>query len=155
MKIALWVIGKTNEKYLKDGTDIYLKRLKHYCTFEYTEWKDVGHHSNPDEIIKKEGEMILLKLKNDDFLILLDENGKEYTSELFADYIEKLQLQSTKSVVFLVGGAFGHHDNIRSRANHTMSLSKMTFSHQMIRLFFAEQLYRAFTIIKNEKYHNP
>ena len=155
MKISLWCISKTNETYLKDGIHLYLKRLKHYCSFEYTEWKETGGTTLPEEIIKKEGEMVLSRLKADDFLVLLDENGTEFSSVQFAGWIEKQQNKSIKSMIFLVGGAYGHHQNVRDRANLSLSLSKTTFSHQMIRLFFVEQLYRAFTIIRNEKYHNP
>lgn len=155
MKVSLWCIGKTNESYLKTGMDIYFKRLKHYCDFEYVEWKDVGSYSNPEDLMKKEASLILSKLKEDDYLILLDEKGRQTDSVSFADYVERLQVRSVKHIVFLIGGAFGHHHSTRSRAQHLLSLSDLTFSHQMVRLIFAEQLYRAFTIIKNEKYHNP
>lgn len=155
MKISLWCIGKTNETYLKSGMDIYFKRLKHYCDFEYMEWKDVGHFTNSEDLMRKEAIMILGKLKEDDYLILLDEKGQKNDSIGFSTSLERLQIQSVKHVVFLIGGAFGHHQSIRTRAQKMLSLSEMTFSHQMIRLIFAEQLYRAFTILKNEKYHNP
>jgi 23S rRNA (pseudouridine1915-N3)-methyltransferase len=155
MKISLWCIGKTNEAYLKSGLDIYFKRLKHYCDFEYVEWRDVGHFTNSEDLMRKESAMIMGKLKEDDFLVLLDERGQKNDSVAFSAFIERLQIQSVKHVVFLIGGAFGHHQSIRTRAQKMLSLSEMTFSHQMIRLIFAEQLYRAYTILKNEKYHNP
>ena len=154
MKIALITIGKTNEKYLDDGMAIYLKRLKHYCHFEVLELKDVKAFSSNEDLKKAEAELILTKLKIDDCLVLLDEHGKEVTSRAFAQFIEKRSMDSGRRIVFLVGGAFGVADLIKEKSEYQLSLSQMTFSHQMIRLFFVEQLYRAFTIIKNEKYHN-
>ncbi|KXK37362.1 MAG: 23S rRNA (pseudouridine(1915)-N(3))-methyltransferase RlmH [Saprospiraceae bacterium] len=154
MKISVWCIGKTDEKYLKDGMAIYLKRLKHYARVEWIEYKDVKPGSTPEETTHREADMILTQLKSDDFLILMDERGHSYTSVEFSAFIEKLQLQAVKHVIFLIGGAYGHHAQIRARANHAISLSMMTFSHQMVRLFLTEQLYRAFTILRNEKYHN-
>lgn len=156
MKIELWALGKTNEKYLEEGIFIYLKRLKHYLNFEFILMPDIKQagHLNANQLKIKEGEMILTRLKQEDFLILLDEKGDAYTSEAFANFLEqKLQL-SYKRLVFLIGGAFGFSDALYERANSKLSLSKMTFSHQMIRLFFVEQLYRAMTILKNEPYHN-
>ncbi len=154
MKIAIWSIGKTDEKYLKDGIDKYLNRLQHYTKIEYIEFKDVKAAQTAHETIEREAQSILIKLKADDYLIILDEKGSEYSSIQLSQFIEKLQLQSRRSVVLLIGGAYGHHQMIRNRANATLSLSKMTFSHQMVRLFLVEQVYRAYTIIKNEKYHN-
>lgn len=154
MKVSIWAIGKTDEKYLEEGINKYLKRLKHYTQLSYEEFKDVKAAQLPSDTLKREAEMIITRLKLDDILVLLDEKGQTYDSVQFAAYLEKMQVQSTKSIVFLIGGAFGHHEIIRSRANHLVSLSKMTFSHQMVRLFLIEQVYRAYTIIKNEKYHN-
>lgn len=154
MKISIWCIGKTDEKYLVEGIDKYLQRLKHYSKVEYDVIKDVKPGQTPEETLKREAEVVLAKLKPEDTLILMDERGEMYDSVKFASYIEKLQIQAQKHVVFLIGGAFGHHTLIRNRANHLISLSKMTFSHQMVRLFLVEQIYRAFTIIRNEKYHN-
>lgn len=154
MKISIWCIGKTDEKYLEDGISKYLKRLSHYGKITMEVIKDVKPGQTAEETLKREAELILSKLKSDDFLVLMDEKGDAYTSIQFAAYIEKLQMQAGKHIIFLIGGAFGHHITIRTRANHAMSLSKMTFSHQMVRLFLAEQIYRAFTIIRNEKYHN-
>lgn len=155
MKISLWVIGKTNEKYLETGIGLYLKRISKYLKFEYTEFRDVKNFSDAADIKKKEGEMILQKLKEEDYLIVLDEAGTHLTSVGFAGFIEKSRVGSSKHMIFLVGGAFGVHDMVKTKAGLLLSLSNMTFSHQMIRLFFVEQLYRALTIIKNEKYHNP
>jgi 23S rRNA (pseudouridine1915-N3)-methyltransferase len=155
MKIVILAIGKTNEKYLTDGMHIYFNRLKHYCQIEYDELKDVKPGQSIIETTKSEANAFLSKFKKDDFVILLDEKGAEFDSVQFAGYIQKLQISSFKNVIFLVGGAFGCHETLKKRANFTLSLSKMTFSHQMVRLFLMEQLYRAFTILKNEKYHNP
>jgi len=156
MKIELWAIGKTNEKYLEEGITIYLKRLKYYINFEFIIIPDVKQAGklNSSQLKLKEGETILSRLKNEDYLILLDEKGDFFTSEAFAQFVEqKLQL-SYKRIVFLIGGAFGFSETLYERANGKLSLSKMTFSHQMVRLFFVEQLYRAMTILRNEPYHN-
>jgi 23S rRNA (pseudouridine1915-N3)-methyltransferase len=155
MKITLIYIGKTNEKYLESGIEKYVKRLKNYCRFEIIEIKDIKNFSGSADLLKKESVSILEKIKEDDYLIVLDENGEEMNSVSFSEFIEFCGNTSIKNVVFLIGGAFGIHPDIKVRAKKIISLSKMTFSHQMIRLFFTEQLYRAFTIIKNEKYHNP
>jgi 23S rRNA (pseudouridine1915-N3)-methyltransferase len=155
MKVELWLIGKTDAAYLKDGIAVYAKRLQHYTAFDITVLPDVKiTNLSPDNLKDKEGQFILQKIQNDDYLILLDERGALMTSLQFADFIEKKQLASIKRVVFLVGGAFGFSALVYQRANAQISLSKMTFSHQMIRLFFVEQLYRAFTILRGEKYHN-
>lgn len=155
MKIEFWYIGKTNEKYLDQGMTIFEKRLKHYCKFSSHCLKDVRPGQNAAETKAREAELILSKLSSSDHLILLDEIGEMFTSEKFAQQIDKWQMQSAKKIVFLVAGAFGADPSLQKRANKMLSLSKMTFSHQMIRLFFLEQLYRAFTILRNEKYHNP
>lgn len=154
MKISIWCIGKTDEKYLVEGIDKYLLRLKHYSKIEYEVFKDVKPGQTSEETLKREAELIFTKLKPEDTLILMDEKGEMFDSVKFALYIEKLQIQAHKHVIFLIGGAFGHHFSIKNRANYLISLSKMTFSHQMVRLFLVEQIYRAFTIIRNEKYHN-
>ncbi len=156
MKIELWVIGKTNEPYLAEGIDIYTKRLRHYVPFEMITLPDIknaGKLSN-EQLKAKEAEMVLKKLKPEDFLILLDERGRNFTSKEFAIFLEnKLQLPG-KKLVFLVGGAYGFESALYDRAKAKLSLSKMTFSHQMVRLFFVEQIYRAMTILRNEPYHN-
>ncbi|MBL7816205.1 MAG: 23S rRNA (pseudouridine(1915)-N(3))-methyltransferase RlmH [Saprospiraceae bacterium] len=155
MKIELWVIGKTTFKYLDEGIGLYEKRLKHYTNFELVVIPDVKNPPLSSEALKiKEGESILNKLNKEDFLILLDENGKQQTSVDFSKFIDNQQVNATKRMVFQIGGAYGFSEAVYARANQKLSLSKMTFSHQMIRLFFVEQLYRAFTIIKGEKYHN-
>jgi 23S rRNA (pseudouridine1915-N3)-methyltransferase len=154
MKIILLDIGKTNEKYLETGIDIFLQRLKHYVNFEHISLKDVKVNSDVKLLKIAEGKQFLSYVTSDDILILLDEKGQEYTSIQFSKQIEKYQNQSTKRLLFVIGGAFGFSDEMYERANAKMSLSKLTFSHQMIRLFFVEQLYRAYTIIRGEKYHN-
>lgn len=155
MKVVVLCIGKTNESYLRQGISIYQDRLPHYTSFEYIEMKDVKHPGNTLKLLEMEGKSYLAQVQPDDFLILLDESGKEYTSPAMASYLEKHQINSTKRLVFAIGGAFGWSDEVKQRANMLLSLSKMTFSHQMIRLFLVEQLYRAYSIIKGEKYHNP
>jgi 23S rRNA (pseudouridine1915-N3)-methyltransferase len=155
MKVELWVVGKTAFKYLDEGVALYEKRLKHYTSFELVVLPDVKNPPLSTDALKtKEGELILNRLTKDDVLILLDENGKHQTSIEFSKFIENQQNNATKRLVFQIGGAFGFSEAVYNRANFKLSLSKMTFSHQMIRLFFVEQLYRAFTIIRGEKYHN-
>jgi 23S rRNA (pseudouridine1915-N3)-methyltransferase len=155
MKIELWVIGKTAFKYIDEGISIYEKRLKHYVNYDSVVLPDIKNPPLSIEALKiKEGELILNKLTKDDLLILLDENGKNLTSVDFSKFIETQQMNATKRLIFQIGGAYGFSDAVYERANHKISLSKMTFSHQMIRLFFVEQLYRGFTILKGEKYHN-
>lgn len=156
MKVAFWAIGKTAEQYLEEGTKVYTKRLVHYLPFEMHLIPDVKKAGklSAEQLKQKEGEQVLAQLNPDDFLVLLDERGKIYSSKEFAQLLEqKLQL-SYKRLIFLVGGAFGFSEDLYKRANDKLSLSKMTFSHQMIRLFFLEQLYRAMTILRNEPYHN-
>ena len=154
MKIKVLCIGKTDEIYLQTGIKLYLNRLKHYTGIEFEELKDIKAMSDPEQLKLKEAELFLSKIKNDDTVILLDENGHQFSSIQFSGYIEHKQLHSAKSLVFIIGGAFGHHDVLKSKAQHIISLSKLTFSHQMVRLILLEQIYRAFTIIRNEKYHN-
>tara|TARA_Y100001968_G_scaffold333047_1_gene393817 strand:+ start:3661 stop:4134 length:474 start_codon:yes stop_codon:yes gene_type:complete len=156
MKIKLIVVGKTNVKYLKDGENEYEKRLKHYVKFEELVVGDVknARNLNHQELKKKEGSLILSKIENIDFVVLLDDKGKMFSSYEFSNFIDQKILRTTKSLVFVVGGAFGFSDEVVKRANIKLSLSKMTFSHQMVRMIFKEQLYRAFTILKGEKYHH-
>ena len=155
MKVELWMIGKTDFDYLKSGIVLYEKRLKHYVPFETIVIPDVKNAPlSKNDLKTKEGELILNKIQKEDLLILLDENGKMMTSIEFSSFIEKKQVDGVKRIVFQIGGAFGFSDAVYQRANMLLSFSKMTFSHQMIRLFFVEQLYRAYTIIKGEKYHN-
>lgn len=156
MKITLLVIGKTDQKYLNEGIDIYLKRLKRYIAFELKIIPDIKNAKNLSEIEQKqkEGKLILEKLQNTDELVLLDERGAEFSSPKFAQFLQKKMLASTKHIVFVIGGPYGFSDEVYARAKSKLSLSKMTFSHQMIRLFFIEQIYRGMTILKGEPYHH-
>ena len=156
MKTELWVIGKTSEKYLSEGTEIYLKRLKYYLPFELTVLPDVrgGGKLPPAQLKEKEAEAVLAKLQQDDLLILLDERGRQFSSEAFALFLDQQLQRPFRRLVFLIGGAWGFADKLYERANDRLSLSEMTFSHQMVRLFLLEQLYRAMTILRNEPYHN-
>lgn len=156
MKVEFWVIGNTAFDYLKEGTTIYEKRLQHFLPFEYNIIPDVKNaKSLPTEQLKeKEGEVILKKLDKGDWLLLLDEQGKEFSSVAFANYLDNLLQQNHKRIVLLVGGAYGFSPDIYARANGKISLSKMTFSHQMVRLFVLEQLYRAMSILRNLPYHH-
>lgn len=157
MKVELWAVGKTKEAYLAQGIDLYVKRLGHYLKFEMTAWPDIRKAGklSPEQLREKEGELLLEKLDKGDYLILLDERGRTYTSEAFAEFLNhKFQL-SHRRLIFLIGGAYGFSPALYARADHQLSLSAMTFSHQMVRLFLAEQLYRAMTILNNEPYHNP
>ncbi len=153
MKITLILVGKTAVKEVKAICDDYAKRINRYVKFE----EIVIDSIKIDDIAKlklKEGELILKKIAPTDHVILLDDKGREYTSEQFSAQIEGYFNQSYKNVCFIVGGAYGFSPDVYARANGKLSLSKMTFSHQIIRAIFAEQLYRAFTIIHNEPYHH-
>ncbi|MDP3432019.1 MAG: 23S rRNA (pseudouridine(1915)-N(3))-methyltransferase RlmH [Bacteroidota bacterium] len=156
MKISLLVIGKTDEAYLQKGLEIFLKRIPHYVPFEMKVIQDIKNAKNMSEEQQKdkEGELILQQILSSDELILLDENGLEASSVDFARFLEKKMLSGIKRLVFVIGGPYGFSGNVYSRAIGKISLSKMTFSHQMVRLIFAEQLYRAFTILKGEPYHH-
>jgi len=156
MKIVLLTISKTSEKYLIGGIQDYQKRLKHYTQFEIIEIPNIKKTQNfsKSELMKKEGELILKQLQNSDYVILLDDKGTDFTSVQFAKKLQGLLNSGKKRLVFVIGGAYGFSDDVYQKANEKLSLSKMTFSHQMVRLFFAEQIYRAFTILKNEPYHH-
>jgi 23S rRNA (pseudouridine1915-N3)-methyltransferase len=156
MKVKFLVVGKTTDKYLLPGIEDYNKRLTRYSNYEYQELPGVrlGKSATADETKRKEEDIILAKLEKSDFLVLMDEKGKEFTSKGFGDFLKKHQMSGTKRIVFLIGGAYGFSDNIYARANSKIALSQMTFTHQMVRLIFTEQLYRAFTITKGEKYHH-
>lgn len=156
MKIELAVIGKTSIGYLKQGIDEYIKRLKHYVPFEIKYIDDIKNTKNISEDQQKrtEGAKILSLLDKSDFVVLLDEYGKEYTSMQYSSYIQKRMLSGAKKVVFVIGGPYGFSQEVYDRANDKISFSKMTFNHEMIRLIFTEQLYRAYTIINHEPYHH-
>jgi 23S rRNA (pseudouridine1915-N3)-methyltransferase len=156
MKIKLLVIGKTDDNNLKALIEKYQNRLKHYINFELIIIPDIKNAKNLSENQQKEkeGELILKQLKPIDQLILLDENGKEYNSVLFSEYLQKKMNSGIKQLVFVIGGPYGFSEEIYKKTQGKISLSKMTFSHQMVRLFVVEQVYRAFTILKNEPYHH-
>ncbi len=156
MNICLIVIGKTDDKNFVQLVDTYKNRLKHYIKFDIEQIDDIKNSKNLSEQQQKEkeGELILTKLSTTDFVILLDENGKDYTSIAFANFLQQKMNAGIKRLVFIVGGPYGFSEKIYNRANQKISLSKMTFSHQMVRIFFVEQLYRGFTILNNEPYHH-
>ncbi len=156
MKIKLLAIGKTDHKHLIKLIEEYEKRLKHYVKFELAIIPDVKNAKNLSEIQQKEkeGELILNKLQNTDVLVLLDDKGKQFTSIEFSKYLQKKMNAGIKQLVFVIGGPYGFSDAVYEKAQGKISLSKMTFSHQMIRLFIVEQIYRGFTILKNEPYHH-
>lgn len=156
MNISLILIGKTDADYLKTGIDLYLKRLKHYINFNFIVIPDIKKKKNLtfDQQKKEEGILILKNIKVDDFIVLLDEKGKSYTSENFSEFINKKMVSGIKNLVFVIGGPYGFSQEVYNRSNQKLALSDMTFSHQMVRLIFVEQVYRAFTILKNEPYHH-
>ncbi|TBN00393.1 23S rRNA (pseudouridine(1915)-N(3))-methyltransferase RlmH [Hyunsoonleella flava] len=156
MTIKLLAIGKTDNKELNTLIDIYTKRLRHYISFDFEIIPDLKKtkHLSEVEQKQKEGELILNKLNSADVLVVLDENGKQYTSVDFSGYLQKHMNSGIKRLVFVIGGPYGFSDDVYKKANGKISLSKMTFSHQMVRLFFIEQLYRGFTILRNEPYHH-
>jgi 23S rRNA (pseudouridine1915-N3)-methyltransferase len=156
MNIKLVAVAKTDEKYLQEGIDIYIKRLKHYVNFELVvipALKDTKNAS-ADEVKEREATLLLKHLEKSDVIVLLDEHGKEHTSVGFSKYLQKQMNSGIRNLTFVVGGAFAFSPKVYAKATDKLSLSQMTFSHQMIRLFFVEQLYRAFTILNHEPYHN-
>ena len=156
MTIKLLAIGKTDNKQLQQLIDDYTKRLGFYIKFELDIIPDLKKVKNlsEDQQRQKEGELILNKITPTDVLILLDENGKQYDSVQFANYLQKNMNSGIKQLVFVIGGPYGFSPEVYNKAQGKVSLSKMTFSHQMVRLFMIEQLYRGFTILKNEPYHH-
>ena len=156
MKIKLLAIGKTDNKALQSLMDEYQQRLKHYIKFEFEIIPDIKNTKNLSEYQQKEkeGELILSKIQPTDELMLLDENGLEFTSIAFSNYLQKKMNAGTKQLVLLIGGPYGFSDAVYAKSLGKVSVSKMTFSHQMIRVFIIEQLYRAFTILRNEPYHH-
>jgi len=156
MKITFLTVGKTEDAYLREGIEKYVKRLKHYTRLNIIEIAELKNTKalTPQQQMTREAELILKKILPLDHVIMLDEKGMELSSMQFAAYFEKKALGSVSNLVFVVGGPYGFDPSVHERANEKLSLSRMTFSHQMIRLFFVEQLYRAFTIIKGEPYHH-
>lgn len=156
MRITLLTVGKTDKDWVKEGLDIYLSRLKHYIPFAIVEIPELKNVSalTKDQIKNKEGELILKNIRPTDDVILLDERGKEYSSTELARIIQDKISYAGKDIVYVIGGAYGFSEAVYQRANSKLSLSRMTFSHQMVRAIFAEQIYRAFTIIRGEPYHH-
>ncbi len=156
MKFTLLMIGKSSFPFIREGISMYEKRINHYIAFEIVEIPDIkGTASLSKELVKaKEGTAILKKIKDRDEVVLLDEKGKMFSSLEWAHFLETRNVNTSTDMVFVIGGAYGFSQEVYQRADSLLSLSKMTFSHQIIRLSFTEQLYRAMTIIKGEPYHN-
>ena len=156
MKIHFWSIGKNHDSFVAEGIQLFTKRISAYYPVE---WQIIATPKNagslpPDDLKTKEGEQILQQLKKDDYLVLLDERGRQMKSEQLADFIQQRANESEKRIIFLIGGAFGVSDAIAKRAHLIWSLSMLVFPHQLVRLILAEQVYRACTILRNEKYHH-
>lgn len=156
MKIHLWSVGKAHETYVKQGIELFTKRISHYYPVE---WKIFPVAKNTDlsdlnSIKKSESAPILSSLNQDDVLIILDERGKNWSSTDLADFIQQRANESARNIIFLIGGAYGVHESIMKRSQYSWSLSKLVFPHQLVRLILSEQIYRACTIIRNEKYHH-
>ncbi|MBP7109862.1 MAG: 23S rRNA (pseudouridine(1915)-N(3))-methyltransferase RlmH [Chitinophagaceae bacterium] len=156
MKISFWSVGKNNETYVKEGVEDFTRRISRYFK---TEWIIIPMPKNsgilPEmELKKKEGEAIMQLLTKDDYLVALEERGKQLSSEGLAEFIQARANESTKKIIFLIGGAYGIDEQVLKRANFKWSLSQLVFPHQLVRLILSEQVYRACTILKNEKYHH-
>ncbi len=156
MKITLLAIGKTGTKYLQEGIEQYNKRIGHYVPFEFKILPDVKTTKSltTEKQKEMEGDIFMSAIQTGDVVVLLDERGKEMTSREFANYLDKKMVTVAKNLIFIIGGPYGFSKAMYDRANEKLSLSKMTFSHEMIRLFFIEQIYRAMTILKGEPYHH-
>lgn len=156
MKISLLTVGKTDIKWVSEGLGVYTSRIRHYLPFEVKEIPELKNVSalTKEQIKIQEGKLILKNLKESDELILLDEKGKEFRSIEFASFLEKKFQSSSRDIVFVIGGAYGFSQEVYDRSSSKIALSKMTFSHQMVRTIFVEQLYRACTIMKGESYHH-
>ncbi len=156
MKLSIWATGKNNESYIKEGVEEFTKRISNYFPIEWNiiPSPKIAGLLSPSDLKKKEAEMILQSLKLDDFLVALDENGKQFNSKGVADFLQQRASESTKNIVFLIGGAYGLDWQVLQKARIKWSLSQLTFPHQLVRLILAEQIYRACTILRNEKYHH-
>ena len=156
VKILLLTIGNTDKKFMREGVAEYVKRLSFYIPFEMKVIPDIKNRSSLSEELQKEkeGQLILNQVSSGDFMILLDEHGTEFSSVEFSKWIEKKMIAGMRQVVFVIGGPYGFSETVFQRADAKIALSKLTFSHQMVRMIFVEQLYRAMTIIKNEPYHH-
>ncbi len=156
MELVLLTVGKTDVRWVREGLDLYIFRLSHYVRFSLKEIPELRNVSalSREQIKEKEGDLILSALRPSDDVILLDEHGKQFRSVEFASFLEDRMTRSGRNIVFVIGGAYGFPKKVYDRASSLISLSAMTFSHQMVRTIFAEQLYRAFTIMKGEPYHH-
>lgn len=156
MKVLFLMVGKTDFQFINDGFMMYVQRIKRYISFDIGIIRDIKKSKAQDtaQMKKLEGDEILNTIQASDYVVLLDEKGKELTSVSFSSFIENKMNTGAKRLVFVVGGAYGFSEEVYKRANYQLSLSNMTFSHQIIRIIFLEQLYRAFTIIKGEPYHH-
>ena len=156
MKIKLICIGKTGKNFLVEGENEYLKRLKHYVPTTKIEIPDIKKAKNKSEeqIKEEEADLILSKIGSNDYVILLDEKGRDFSSEKFAQHLQQRFNHLANDLIFVIGGPYGFSENLYKRSNEKISLSSMTFSHQMVRMIFFEQLYRAMTILKGEPYHH-
>lgn len=156
MNITLLMTGNTSEKFVRDGYEVFMKRLKHYIKVKEIIIPDLKDrkHLNAEQIKEKEAVLILEKLIPASYVVLLDERGSALSSMEFAGFLQKTMNAGNRELYFIVGGAYGVAESVKQKADFSVSLSKMTFTHQFIRLIFAEQLYRAMTILKNEPYHN-
>ena len=158
MKVTILTVGKIKEKYLKDAIDEYSKRLSKYCKLEVIEVPDEKTPDNASEVVEdmirtKEAERLLKHIKDDAFVITLEINGRQLSSEELADKIEKLGVQGTSHIIFIIGGSIGLGKEVLNRSNFALSFSKMTFPHQLMRVFLLEQIYRSYRIINGEPYH--
>jgi 23S rRNA (pseudouridine1915-N3)-methyltransferase len=155
MRITLIESGKTRDPFIREGVELFRKRLVRYVPFKIDTLPDLKNTRNMTmkEVQEKEGEMIIKRIKTDDYVILLDERGEEYNSINFAEYLNDLE-RKVNQVLFVIGGPYGFSQQVYERSDTMLSLSKMTFSHQLVRVVFLEQLYRAFTILKGEPYHH-
>lgn len=156
MNIELITIGKIKSRYLMEGIEEYIKRLKRYIAFDITEIPDIKNAGrvSKEEQKEAEGQLILSRLQPSDYIVLLDEHGKQYSSIEFAEQLQSIMSSGKKRLVFVVGGPYGFSQSVYDKAHKLLSLSKMTFNHEMVRLFFTEQIYRAMTILRGEPYHH-
>ena len=156
VKILLLTIGNTDKKYMKEGIDDYVKRISFYLPFEMKVIPDIKNRSSLSKELQKEKEGLLImnQISLGDFVVLLDERGTEFSSVAFSKWVEKKMIAGTRQLIFVIGGPYGFSETVYQRTDTKISMSKMTFSHQMVRMIFVEQIYRAMTIIKNEPYHH-
>ncbi|MFN8153665.1 MAG: 23S rRNA (pseudouridine(1915)-N(3))-methyltransferase RlmH [Bacteroidia bacterium] len=155
MKIKVVALNKTDKGWIQEGVDTFFQRVKRYISIEiFIVEGQTSLKKSPQEVMRDEGQKLLKMLRTGDFVVLLDEKGKRFGSEEFAGWLNQKMIHVSGDLVFLIGGAYGFDQSVRDRANETISLSDMTFTHQMIRILFLEQLYRAFTILRNEPYHH-